>query len=439
MKKKHLLPIVLLGVMSSCADKEENEPMKNVEEQEGSFYRISSLKSTSHTISMEEAERNAKEAMAMLCSEGNSLKNASVNKVDNVIVIHTPKSRLKSANSSIPDTLAYVVNFADSAGFALVSADDRVPYQVLACLDNGSYSEDNDNPNLNYMMAMSQQYIQNSIIDFEANKEACLSFLETSDEPQTTTNQLKSSYTEIKGPYVTTKWGQGSPYNGLVKCTKEAGCTKNAVTGCCPTALAQLMTYYEWPAKRFPWALLKNENNVNQRIARLVYTQQLMAWIGNELGAEYGHSSTSAGIPFYVSNNESINNTSPWLTEQGYDNKKYAYSWNTLKGLLDKGPVLMQGDRDGGGHAWVTDGYKHIHYTIPIVYSTPAGKKTTTANADIYFAHHNWGWDGKNNGYFLKDCFDVANASQFDNTSISNDQKYNYYMNLEIIKMVPKK
>ncbi len=439
MRKKHFLFGVLFVALASCSDKERDEEVytENVpQNQSGSYYRISSLKSVNHSVSIEEAEKSAKEVMAAVFSNSNGLKSAISKDVANVVVIKASKSSLKAHNPFIPDTLAYVVNFADSAGFALVSADDRVPYPVLACLEKGNYSSMGNNLCLNMMLKRSEQFIQSSIIDFENNKEDCLAYLAVNGEPESEGRQLKES--SIVGPYLTTKWGQGAPYNGLLNCT-DPGCTKKAKTGCFPTALAQVMTYWECPKNKFPWFLFKRDltiGNGQQFLAKMHYLQELMKWLGEACDAEYTCHGTSAGLTWTKTGSGPWHNN--WLTSMGYDNEFIDYSWSELKKVLDKGPSMMCGtDSEEGGHAWVADGYKHIHYTIPVVYSTPVGNKSATANADIYFIHNNWGWDGQNNGYFVRDCFNVANASEFDKPS-SNNQTFNFTKELKIIKMFPK-
>ena len=170
MKIKNL-SFALLVLMASCQDKEDEMVMKGNNEPSGSCYRVSALYSTKHTIPVEEAEKNALQMMENLYGSGNGLKSGRIRAVENVQVITKAKSSLKSCNSQLPDTLAYVVSFADSAGFSIVSADDRVVAPVLACVEKGSFSDGAEIPGLQLMIQKAQNYVAASIEDFEEHKD----------------------------------------------------------------------------------------------------------------------------------------------------------------------------------------------------------------------------------------------------------------------------
>ncbi|MFZ5980021.1 MAG: C10 family peptidase, partial [Candidatus Zixiibacteriota bacterium] len=68
-------------------------------------------------------------------------------------------------------------------------------------------------------------------------------------------NEKEFLVNDSVGPLLTTRWHQGSPYNDYC----PIGCNNSpCVVGCVATAMAQLMTYYQWPiegygSKRYSW------------------------------------------------------------------------------------------------------------------------------------------------------------------------------------------
>lgn len=53
---------------------------------------------------------------------------------------------------------------------------------------------------------------------------------------------------------------------------------------------------------------------------------------------------------------------------------------------------------------------------------------------ETHYNHINWGWNGKNNGFFKDVVFDTANAMSFDKTDIKNYNNItrNYTVDLEV-------
>ncbi|MCR5570006.1 MAG: Spi family protease inhibitor [Paludibacteraceae bacterium] len=78
-----------------------------------------------------------------------------------IISFITSNSLRFNLASSISDTLAYIVNSADSAGFAYVAADDRVVYPVLAFFENTNIDKHtiSSKPELAYMIERTNNYI----------------------------------------------------------------------------------------------------------------------------------------------------------------------------------------------------------------------------------------------------------------------------------------
>lgn len=56
-----------------------------------------------------------------------------------------------------------------------------------------------------------------------------------------------------------------------------------------------------------------------------------------------------------------------------------------------------------------------------------------------YYHHINWGWNGDNNGYFLRNVFDITLPQELDPDScVSDSIEYNFIYDLEIVPNITK-
>lgn len=133
------------------------------------------------------------------------------------------------------DTLLYVFNFADSAGFALVAADRRSG-GLLAVTESGNFTpgERTGNPGFDLYMSGVENYLDDLLntppLDLPSGEEPLL-------------RREKSTHTESVGPLVTVAWGQHYPYN--LYCFDPSG--SSAPSGCVATAVAQILSAWSYP------------------------------------------------------------------------------------------------------------------------------------------------------------------------------------------------
>ena len=298
---------------------------------------------------------------------------------------HSMKSRVSAGKDNV-----YVINLGNDQGFVIVSGEDGADSEVLGYCDHGSF---------NYADAPVQflDLLNNYSEGIDSlRKNPAMAKSQSAQRASGAT--ASSSYPSYLGevvvaPLLTTKWGQGNPYNILV----PEGC----YTGCVPTAVAQVMKYWKWPKQNtgqilvgwsetgetiygdFPVHTYDWDNMIDdyERTASSWEQQQavaqLMADIGKAMGTEYGQPNGSpTGFDYH-----SLSVTF------GYQPNVVVVDGNTaleveetLKGELDlKRPVLYGGDPGDGsdGHALVCDGY--------------------TKNG--YF-HFNYGWGGQTDGFY---------------------------------------
>lgn len=133
-----------------------------------------------------------------------------------------------------------------------------------------------------------------------------------------------------------------------------------------------------------------------------------------------------------------------YLKKIGYkecDSQDYSFS-KVRSELMKSRPVLMNGKKKKvlfvsyEGHAWVVDGYSTSiveDYLYRIDMEKNENKywvtKTVYKNSLL---HINWGWAGKNNGYFAEGCFNTANAIQYDSQKGDSHSDYKYNNKIHI-------
>lgn len=300
-----------------------------------------------------------------------------------------------SANTGTTEDLVtcfYIFNEASGA-FVIVAGDDIVQ-PVLAYSTERSF-EPADLP-INVAKWL-EGYKTEILIALEYAEQA-------SDETQAAWQSLLSgqglstsvSSERSVNPLVQTTWNQSPYYN--------AQCPGGSVTGCVATAMAQIMKFWNYPATgsgfhqynhpqygtlsanfgatSYQWASMPNNvSGPNSSVATLMYhcgvgvdmqysPQVSGAWViedhspGTQNNAEYA-------LKTYFGYQPSLNG----VARANYTQTQWI---NLLRGELDAGrPILHDGFGDGGGHAFVCDGYDDNNYF-----------------------HFNWGWAGAYDGYF---------------------------------------
>ncbi len=286
-------------------------------------------------------------------------------------------------------TIVYHVFNYEGGGFVVVSASDAVT-PILAQSNEGFIDENVTNPAVKYWFDSYAKEIEYIITKNFGNRETLKEW-----------NKLSSTFHEKSvldaGPLLTTEWDQGEWYNYYCPVDPK-GPGGHVDAGCTATAMAQIMKYYNFPEKGFlshsyevpdygvqtvnfgettyNWgAMDKTANSTNyQDIAKLIY-----------------HAGVSDDMVYNISGSGAPTQNVPWAltTYFNYDPKlikhlKLAdYTVSDWKELLktelhSSRPVLYVGYGSFTGHSWVCDGWR---------------------SGDDMF-HMNWGWSGKENGWF---------------------------------------
>lgn len=436
----------------------------NRQGQDTTLLNFKAIYSDHHTMSWEDAALFAEKSAECFFDEGNSseLRSGKQRRVvnDGFVLKKEKSSSLRNANiqNHLPDTLAYICNFADSMGFAIICADDRVGCPVLACVDNGMIEDSVENPGLAIFLENVYDFIEDKILNFEEKKDSLRKIADefiTNQETEST-GVLRNVYTgtftltkdeEVK-PLLFTTWGQSSsPYNDLTK-TCLSDISGHAPAGCWATAIAQLMAYYKYPSyveyvnngsairNYIDWQAILQKKNASSFIDLKTRKQvaNLLFYVGKNIKMNYDCDGSGANEKDAMS----------YLKKIGYKEcETQDYSFSKIRSELQKNhPVLMTGKKKKllfvtyKGHTWLIDGYSTSlveDYSYQVDMETDKSKywvtKTVYKNSLL---HINWGWAGNNNGYFAEGCFNTANAIQYDSKEGDSHSNYKYSNKIHI-------
>jgi len=306
----------------------------------------------------------------------------------------SPKRSKASVGSTPVESYYYVFNNNGDKGFTIVSGDDLMP-EIVGYSDKGTFSEENMPDNLKAFLKAYCATLEKVVA---GNKTATDNVKELAVRRASETEA-----TVIVEPLLQAiTWNQGEPYNN--ECPLYDG-KNRAVTGCVATAMAQIMAYHKYPdalqkdiptyisqgaagdiniegveaaGRTYDWAHMRDEYDENFSDIEAAAVARLMSDVGRSVNMTYGSESGAITIaPAFA------------LPEYfGYDPDLIQYiqraqvslaKWiEIIKHELNEArPVYYGGLSEGGGHAFVCDGYD---------------------SADFF--HINWGWGGYCNGNF---------------------------------------
>ncbi len=357
-----------------------------------SFFTLCLLMVEANPISKAQALQEAKE---FLSSKG--------------IVMQTTDEAYKAprkANSKDANPYYYIYNVGNDNGFVIVSGDDRTE-KILGYVDSGNFDEENVPAPLNEWLRGYEREIES------------LSTIELS------TSSLKRKVIEKTKkaipPMTTSKWASGYPYYASTPTFDNA----NAPVGCGPVCLAQFLYYYrdyvnsitstipsytannvtvsEVPAGTIiDWNNIIDEYSFNSNYteAQTKAVADLMLYVGESTSTIYYPYTALTATSKYRSaliNYFGFDNSIAYIDREYYSVEEWE---NKIYNELICGrPVLYNAFSTTAGHTLLVDGY------------------------DVSGLFHiNWGWAGKNNGYFRLSVLDRYKQDGF--SSIHPQESY---------------
>lgn len=289
-------------------------------------------------------------------------------------------------NSFVP---YYIYNVGDGNGFVIVSGDDNATRRILGYSNKGSFRMDQMPDNVRTWLKFYEEGV------YAASKSSHYAVTEDDTEPATVV--VEPLLGDIS-------YDQDAPYNDLCPGDPTMG-NRTCLTGCVATALTSLATYREFPKQGagqvdyvtkgvnipikadlsksvYDWENIKHTYSGNlgdyTQVERTAIAT-LMRDFGYAVKMDYKASASGATVDNIVPGivrHMGIDSLTSLRARQYYDNES---QWIAMlkKGLDNKHPFYYQGSGEGGGHAFVCDGY----------------------DSKDYF-HFNWGWDGFCDGFF---------------------------------------
>lgn len=355
--------------------------------------------------------------------------------------------RRATTRSAAADTLIYIINFDDSAGFALVPRSTSKP-ELLAITEKGNYDgEETDNEGFNIYMDRAFEWIVDSTHDGQP--------IDTTFNPgvggggigdQVITEwKSETIYDTLNiGPLLTTQWDQNEPFNNFCF-LNGASSGEPAYAGCTAIAVAQIMAYHEYPyttTLTYPFAHV-NSIPLNWDTWKTnVYLDQtgiaaFIREIGEQIEMEYELGRSGAWL----------SDARLYMQRIGYECGEYQdYSQTSaINSIILSRPVPVQAYRYDEnnklkGHTWVIDGYKAIETTTKEWQRQINQTQWTLVNT-IYrknkYLHFNWGWAGTYDGLFFIETHTTGGVggthTQTEDFFSTNNPSLNYNLYVDIV------
>lgn len=432
--RKFLLFVGALLVFSACVQENDVASLPNFD---------SEFADNESFVSLVQAMGNANFVYRNI--DGSSERKREIKEVRLLTKSDVNTSVTRSSEEEEP--LAYVVNYSNDQGFAILAANEELP-PVIALGDEGSFSLDDfvgyvtgnttrsEENTIDPAQELQYQIVNNSLnITFNPNAPSIPNGI-ASD----TTIILKCM------PLVPVKWNQGAPYNKYAEVVDGVLCP----AGCVPVAGAQVLASLCYHHGFRPTVDINSDypinwNNINNLIAEgnIRFSSDTDNTYSNEvakliraLGAELDATYTPTGTGAYTSNLTSI------YRELGLSNAVIVDNSNTenmmaklFSMIVDKNcPVNCSGrDEDEGGHSFIADGWLRLEYTYTVF---NVGQVNNTQNR-YDLLHINFGWGGACDGYYLPGAFNTS-SNQYDDYKENNDIDVNsaYNFNLGVYYIV---
>jgi len=390
---------------------------------------------SSFVVPQEKAIADLQEVLSAIDKNALGLRAGRQREIRNIEVVTAERAKRNSGLRSAlnpADTLVYVVNFANDAGYAVLAADARIPASVLVVTDNGTLAQDEltDSEIEPFDSAVDYGYeiLNNFNLYNEEEDDYYVAAAESSpiDRIYQYALLMTEDYGNLSGngsgsgsntrqdtlewivnnsvpAKLETAWTQRSPFNDDVP--KTSWCpifcsAKRCPVGCVAVALAQIMAYHEYPSSfksngdNIWWDDVKEIYNVNDRSLRTGSPAQ------NKRAAE---------VLFHVAKYSRTIFTPDWGFAMPKDAAAfleiearysgigmYGYSESKILDMLDRDNPVFIASISGwvSGHAWVIDGYINRSRTINTV-SRSTGSVQSSRNENELLVHCNWGWQGK--------------------------------------------
>lgn len=301
------------------------------------------------------------------------------------------------------DTVAYIFNWGENDGFAIVAADNRV-YPVLAYSEKGMFSNEKGSVTDVFFTSKIGAYIREQVAGVESG--------EIEPFPAEALNDASLLQTVHRGPYMTSEWCYG--YNRGVEWDKyikmaHPGCAIGDATIAATSIMVHCkdeLTYY---GIDFPLAEIREglrgtpEAWADETISPVPfdvavdYASRLLMYVGADINTQYGELKSSADYKDVAALLSKLGFLSPGATfeDYGLDIAVTYLEWDNL--LLMDGVGVNSSTVQREHYMWVVDGYS---YQVD----------TDTQRRSPLYIHCDFGREGADNGSYNSNVFHIGSG-----------------------------
>lgn len=382
-----------------------------------------------------------------------------INQVSRIVSSVIDK-RIESINTITEDGLDLFQLATFDDGWALVAADDRLPQQILAYNEKGSFNPGSiSSPEFTFWYETTKKQIRHLIENMDSDT-TLGSDAQEGETPRSFDliwcrvpigQIVKSDSLSTVDHLLTTTWGQKYPWN--VNCPIDPSSSTYCPTGSVAVAMAQILYYLHFSMgipsglyhQLIPTFGLYNDYWKIDSIVRSNYTDPSPRWSAMPLGKNGSNTQYVADLmldigervhmKYYPLRSEATPGTIPFIA-YGIDAGSSGYSYSSVKACLDNEVPVMIIANDliqQRTHAWVIDGYYDRKQVIDYVYEWRLALYGSQdwLDADLHISQNampsfdpnmfdgkfeiirrtittqyllmNWGWDEDNDSIALND------------------------------------
>lgn len=210
-------------------------------------------------------------------------------------------------------------------------------------------------------------------------------------------------------PLINTRWGQGFPFNLLCPQTETDEGSQHQLAGCGPVAMAQVINYHRFPDESpdmeyiYEWRRMYHQASKVQSREELVAVGKLISDCGVTAFTDYGESASSTNIQNMMGALKRLFGYSKYITLYHRRNfqtpvRDSLYRWLLFQELKAGRPIIYRAfnSERKEGHLFIIDGCK--------------GNKV----------HVNFGWAGKDDGYYNLDDLNKYSTEQVMMTEVAD-------------------
>lgn len=384
----------------------------------------------SYAISEDEALERLDNFMTAFDNAETRVRHRTIKKIEKISLNNISNHTRSTLSSDDIRDLLYIVEFGEGEGSAILGADNRTE-QVYAVLDNTVLTADDFKNALN---GENKEDISTFIASAIATSAMNSNYTLTSSilPPPSGGGGLNTEmYNDIEQhtldrhitPLLDTKWGQTSFYNGKFPTSYGIYADDRQCAGCSTIALAQILNNNLYPNpielndNLHYWSNICHFRWNNTNLSDSTYIASYIFDLSEELESRY-YDNGSTGA--------SMDDVKRVMKKLGYSDLSVGGITETrILPMLESNKAVFAGgyrnENLSEGHAWVIDGWKAIRTDyIHIIYNGFGIEKSrdTTQTVVKKYVHCNMGYEGRCDGYYTLNIFNISVNKNGDDVEI---------------------